>query len=75
MARFASEAQLEVFLQKLDPDHALYASALWQKVVRTAHQLANADQALLLSWGLQELHVSDIQARANTAGVQSFFIL
>ncbi|DBA86114.1 TPA: hypothetical protein ACH3X1_005631 [Trebouxia sp. C0004] len=65
MARFASQAELEVFLQKLEPDYAEYASALWQKQVRTAHQLANASKPLLLSCGLVELHVDDIRARAN----------
>ena len=31
MARFASQAELELFLEKLEPDYARYASALWQK--------------------------------------------
>ena len=70
MTRFASEAELEVFLRKLDPDYAKYASTLWQNGVRTPHQLANANKALLLVWGLLELHVSDIQARAEGAGEQ-----
>ena len=70
MARFASQAELEVFLQKLEPDYAEYASALWQKQVRTAHQLANASKPLLLSCGLVELHVDDIRARANGTGEQ-----
>ena len=68
MARFASAAELESFLRKLEPDYAQYASALWQHQVRTAHQLANASKSLLLSWGLFELHVDDIEARANSAG-------
>lgn len=70
MTRFASEAELKVFLRKLDPDYAKYASTLWQNGVRTPHQLANANKALLLVWGLLELHVSDIQARAESAGEQ-----
>ena len=65
MTRFASEAELEVFLRKLDPDYAQYASTLWQNGVRTTNQLANANKALLLIWGLLGLHVSDIQARAE----------
>lgn len=68
MARFASAAELESFLGKLEPDYAQYTSALWQHQVRTAHQLANASKSLLLSWGLLELHVDDIKARANSAG-------
>ncbi|DBB00256.1 TPA: hypothetical protein ACH3X1_014084 [Trebouxia sp. C0004] len=68
MARFASAAELESFLRKLEPDYAQYASALWQHQVRTAHQLAHASKSLLLSWGLLELHVDDIKARANSAG-------
>ncbi|DBA73748.1 TPA: hypothetical protein ACH3X2_009722 [Trebouxia sp. C0005] len=65
MARFASQLELEAFLQKLDPDYAKYTSPLWQIQVRTAHQLANASKPLLLSCGLVELHVDDIRARAN----------
>ena len=68
MARFASAAELESFLRELEPDYAQYATALWQHQVRTAHQLANASKKLLLSWGLLELHVDDIKARANSAG-------
>lgn len=68
MARFASAAELESFLGKLEPDYAQYTSALWQHQVRTAHQLANASKSLLLSWGLLELHLDDIKARANSAG-------
>ena len=68
MARFASRAELEAYLQKLDPEYAKYASALWQKQFRTARQLANASKPLLLFCGLVELHVDDIQARANGAG-------
>lgn len=68
MARFASAAELEAFLCKLEPDYGQYASALWQHQVRTAQQLANARKLLLLSWGLIELHVDDIKVRANNAG-------
>ncbi|KAL0029075.1 hypothetical protein WJX77_004794 [Trebouxia sp. C0004] len=71
MARFASAAELESFLRNLEPDYAQYASALWQHQVRTANQLANASKSLLLSWGLLELHVDDIKARANSAGRNS----
>ena len=42
MARFASEAELETFLGKLDPDYSQFAAALWHNGVRTACQLANA---------------------------------
>ncbi len=51
MTCFASEAELEVFLRKLDPDYAQYAAVLWQNEVKTAHQLANASKALLLLLG------------------------
>ncbi len=68
MARFASEAELETFLGKLDPDYAQYASAVWQNGVRTAHQLANARESILLSCGLPELYIDDIKARAVSAG-------
>ena len=68
MARFASAAELESFLRKLEPDYAQYATALWQHQVQTARQLANASKPLLLSWGLLELHVDDLKVRANSAG-------
>ena len=68
VARFASAAELESFLCELEPDYAQYASALWQHQVRTPHHLANASKSLLLSWGLLEVHVDDIKARANCAG-------
>ena len=55
MARFASVAELEIFLGRLDPDYSQFASALWQNMVKTVHQLANATKPLLLSWGLPEL--------------------
>lgn len=71
MARFASLAELEVFLCMLEPDYAQYASVLWQQQVRTANQLANASKPLLLSWGLLELHVDDIKARAVSTGEHS----
>ena len=68
MARFASEAELETFLGKLDPEYGQYASAVWQNGVRTAHQLANARESILLSCGLPELYIDDIKARAVSAG-------
>ena len=71
MARFASLAELEVFLCKLEPEYAQYASVLWQRQVRAANQLANASKSLLLSWGLLELHVDDIKARAGSTGEHS----
>ncbi|KAL3134767.1 hypothetical protein ABBQ32_007756 [Trebouxia sp. C0010 RCD-2024] len=40
MARFSSEVELETFLGELDPDYSQFASALWQKGVKTARQLA-----------------------------------
>ena len=49
MAHFASEAELEAFLGRLDPDDGQYASAVWQNGVRTAHQLANADKEDLVA--------------------------
>ena len=70
MARFGSAEDLAAFLGKLDPDYAEHAAALWQKKVRTPQQLANASKSLLLSWGLLELHVDDIKARAGDTGEQ-----
>ena len=67
MANSASQAGLEVRLQKLEPDFAEYASALCQEQLRTAHQLANASKPLLLLCGLVELHVDDIRARAQVS--------
>ena len=69
MARFASEAELETFLGKLDPDYGQYASAVWQNGVRTAHQLANADKEDLLAAGVASaIHAKDIKARAGPQG-------
>ena len=68
MARFASEAELETFLGRLDADYSRFASALWQKGVRTAHQLTNAREPILLSCGLPELYIDDIKARADRTG-------
>ncbi|DBB05235.1 TPA: hypothetical protein ACH3X3_010474 [Trebouxia sp. C0006] len=66
MARFASEAELETFLGKLDPDYGQYASAVWQNGVRTAHQLANADKEDLVAAGVASaIHAQDIRARAG----------
>ena len=68
MARFASEAELETFLGRLDPDYSQFASALWQNSVRTVHQLAKAREPILLSCGLPELYIDDITARADRTG-------
>ena len=68
MARFASEAELKAFLGKLDAEYAEYAPALWQNGVKTAHQLANARESIMLSCGLPELYIDDIKARADTTG-------
>ena len=68
MARFASQAELETFLSKLDPDYPQFASSLWQTGVRTAHQLAHAREPILLSCGLPELYIDDIKARADRTG-------
>jgi hypothetical protein len=68
MARFASVAELETFLGRLDPDYSQFASALWQNSVRTVHQLANAREPILLSCGLPELYIDDIKARADRTG-------
>ena len=68
MARFASQAELETFLSRLDPDYSQFASSLWQNGVRTARQLANATKPLLLSWGLPELYIGDMKATADTTG-------
>ncbi len=68
MACFASEAELQTFLGRLDPDYSQFASTLWQNGVRTACQLANTPKPLLLSWGLPELYINDIKATADTTG-------
>ena len=68
MGRFASVAELETFLGRLDPDYSQFASALWQNSVRTVHQLANARESILLSCGLPELYIDDIKARADRTG-------
>ena len=68
MARFAGEAELETFLGKLDPDYSQFASTLWQTGVRTACQLVNARESILLACGLSELHIDDIKARADRTG-------
>ncbi len=68
MARFASEAELETYLGRLDSDYSQFASALWQNGVRTVHQLANAREPILLSCGLPELYIDDIKARADRTG-------
>ena len=70
MARFGSVEELAAFLGKLDADYAEHAAALWQKKVSPPQQLANASKSLLLSWGLLELHVDDIKARAGDTGQQ-----
>ena len=75
MARFASEAELETFLGRLDPEYSQFASALWQRGVRTVHQLANAREPILLSCGLPELYIDDIKARADSSVCCTFFCL
>ena len=68
MARFASEAELETFLGRLDPDYGQYASAVWQNGVRTAHQLENADKEDLVAAGVTSaIHANDKKARAQQA--------
>ncbi|KAL0021289.1 hypothetical protein WJX79_009826 [Trebouxia sp. C0005] len=71
MARFASEAKLETFLGRLDPDYSPSASTLWQQGVKTAFQLANARESILLACGLSELYIDDIKARADRTGGMS----
>ena len=73
MARFASEAELETFLGRLDPDYSQFASTLWQQGVRTARQLTNATKPLLLSCGLPELYIDDIKATAEQTGQLNVF--
>ena len=69
MARFASEAELEAFLDRLDPDYGQYAPELWQNGVRTAHQLANAEKEDLVVAGVTSaIHAKDIKARAGPQG-------
>ena len=68
MARFASVAELETFLGRLDPDYSQFVSASWQNSVRTVHQLANAREPILLSCGLPELYIDDIKATADRPG-------
>ena len=68
MARFANVTELEIFLDRLDPDYSQFTSALWQNSVRTAHQLANAREPILLSCGLPALYIDDIKARADRTG-------
>ena len=68
MARFASEAELETFLGRLEPDYSPSASTLWQQGVKTAFQLANARESILLACGLSELYIDDIKARADRTG-------
>ena len=66
MARFASQAELETFLGKLDPDYGQYAAAVWQNGVRTAHHLANAEKEDLVAAGAASaIHAKDIKARAS----------
>ena len=70
MTRFSSVTELAVFLGKLDPDYAGYATALWQKGIRTSQQLANAREQIMLSANVPELHIDDIQARTGDTGEQ-----
>ncbi len=68
MACFASEAELQTFLGRIDPHYSRYAPTLWQNGVRTAHKLANTPKPFLLSWGLPEPYIDVIQATAGTTG-------
>ncbi len=68
MSRFANAEELRTFLHNLDQDYAKYADKLWQKSLRTAYQLANANKEFLLSCDLLELHIDDIKARAVSTG-------
>ncbi len=68
MARFANEAELETFLGKLNSDYSRFASSLWQKGVKTASQLVNARESILLACGLPELYIDDIKATADSTG-------
>ena len=69
MGRFASEAELEAFLGRLDPDYGQYASLVWQNGVRTAHQLASADKEDLVAAGVTSaIHAKDIKVRAGLQG-------
>ncbi|DBB00040.1 TPA: hypothetical protein ACH3X1_013899 [Trebouxia sp. C0004] len=69
MARFASEAELETFLGKLDPDYGQYAYAVWQNGVRTAHQLANTDKEDLVAAGVTSaIHAKDTNAKGGPQG-------
>ena len=68
MARFASEAELEAFLGKLDADYAEYASALWHEGINTPRQLANFTEPHYLACGVRRGHIDDIKASADTTG-------
>lgn len=69
MARFASSTDLQAFLGRLDQDHAQYTPALWQKGVRRAEQLVNADKQDFIAAGVTlAIHAKDIKSRAGTQG-------
>ena len=69
MAHFASEAELEAFLGKLNPTYGQYATALWSNGITTQRQLANADKEDLLAAGVTSaIHAKDIKAAAGTQG-------
>lgn len=69
MARFASKAELEVFLDSLDPDYGQYATTMWQHGIRTARQLANAHKEDMLAAGVTSaMHATDIKASAGPQG-------
>ena len=79
MARFASEAELETFLVKLDSDYGQYASAVWQDGVRTANQLANADKEDPRSrWGhfsnTCQRHTSESRASRLACGNSQLYL-
>ena len=68
MVCFASAEQslsLRPFLAGLTHTKlSTHTSAVWQKGLRTARQLANLRESTLLSCGLPEVHIDAIQARA-----------
>ena len=72
MARFATEAELKVFLGKLDDDYVEYASALWHEGIKTPRQLANFTEPHYLACNVRRAHLDDIKARADTTGEPCF---
>ena len=57
MARFASVAELETFLGRLDPNYSQFASALWQKSVRTVLSTCKRSRVnLAVLWSARAVH-------------------